>query len=90
VRVGIGGGVLVVATRFCKNAQSISAARAWRAAHESLLFDDLDAFNDRPFEWVHGYNRRRPTMAFALRTPLDILADQLGNQCRMYWPNTNA
>jgi len=63
VRVGIGGGVLVVATRLCKNAQSISAARAWRAAHESLLFDDLDAFNDRPFEWVHWYNRRRPTMA---------------------------
>lgn len=56
--------------------------------HEALLFDDLDAFNDRLFEWLHWYNAERPHHALALRTPLDILADQLGNECRMYWPNT--
>jgi hypothetical protein len=27
-------------------------------------------------------------MGIALRTPLDMLGDQLGNECRMYWSNT--
>jgi transposase InsO family protein len=58
--------------------------------HEALLFDDLDAFNHRLFEWLHWYNAERPHHGIALRIPLDILADRLGNQCGMYWPNTNA
>jgi hypothetical protein len=58
--------------------------------HEALLFDDLDAFNDRLFEWLHWYSAERPQHGIALRTPLDILADRLGNRCRMYWPNTRA
>ena len=56
--------------------------------HEDLLFGDLDAFNDRLFEWLHWYNAERPHHGIALRTPLDILAVRFGNQCRMYWPNT--
>ena len=58
--------------------------------HEDLLFGDLDAFNDHLFEWLHWYNAERPHHGIALRTPLDILADQIGNACRMYWPNTRA
>lgn len=56
--------------------------------HEDLLFTDVDAFNDRLFQWLHWYNAQRPHHSLALRTPLDILANHLGNECRMYWPNT--
>lgn len=55
--------------------------------HEDLLFGDLDAFNDRLFDWLHWFNAERPHHALGLRTPLDILADH-HHQCRMYWPNT--
>ncbi|WP_404548349.1 integrase core domain-containing protein [Dyella jejuensis] len=56
--------------------------------HEDLLFADIHAFNERLFAWLHWYNAERPHHGIALLTPLDILAQQLGHQCRMYWPNT--
>ncbi len=33
------------------------------AYREALLLDDLGAFNDRLFEWLHWYNAERPTTA---------------------------
>jgi transposase InsO family protein len=56
--------------------------------YEDLLFYDLPAFNDRLLEWLYWFNAERPHHALGLRTPLDILADHLGTECRMYWPST--
>lgn len=59
--------------------------------HEDLLFNDLDAFNDRLFDYLLWYNAQRPHHSLGLKTPLDVWADYLGDlQCRMYWPNTTA
>lgn len=56
--------------------------------HEDQLFGDLPAFNDTLFDWLYWYNAQRPHHSLGLKTPLDILAAHLGNECRMYWPNT--
>jgi transposase InsO family protein len=57
---------------------------------ESLLFDDLDAFNARLFLWLGWYNLQRPHHALALRTPIQVISDFVHQPCRMYWPNTQA
>lgn len=56
--------------------------------HETLLFEDLNTFNDKLFDYLLWYNSQRPHHALALKTPLDIVAAHLGKKCSMYWPNT--
>jgi transposase InsO family protein len=58
--------------------------------HEDLLSYDLPAFNDRLLDWLYWFNATRPHHALGLRTPLDILANHLGTECRMSWPSTTA
>lgn len=55
---------------------------------ESLLFDDLEAFNHRLFIWLGWYNLERPHHALALRTPIEVISDFVHQPCRMYWPST--
>ena len=56
--------------------------------HEELLFYDLPRFNDRLLDWLYWFNAERPHHALGLKTPLDILANHIGPECRKYWPNT--
>ena len=58
--------------------------------HEDLLFDDLPQFNQRLLDYLYWFNAERPHHALRLQTPLDILAQHLGPECRMYWPSTKA
>ncbi len=56
--------------------------------HEALLFDDLEAFNQRLFLWLGWYNLERPHHALALRTPIEVISAFVHQPCRIYWPNT--
>ena len=58
--------------------------------HEELLFYDLPQFNQRLLDWIAWFNTERPHHSLQLHTPLDILARDIGTQCRKYWPNTLA
>lgn len=58
--------------------------------NEPLLFYDLPQFNRRLLDWLDWFNAQRPHHALQLRTPLDILARHIGDECRIYWPNTGA
>ena len=56
--------------------------------HEELLFYDLPQFNLRLLQWLAWFNAERPHHSLQLKTPLDILASYVGQQCRMCWPST--
>ena len=56
--------------------------------HEDLLFGDLPQFNQRLLDYLYWFNAERPHHALRLQTPLDILAQYIGPECRMYWPST--
>jgi len=54
--------------------------------HKDLLFDDIDAFNDKLLDYLIWFNEERPHYALNLRSPMQFLKQQ--HQCNMYWRNT--
>jgi transposase InsO family protein len=54
--------------------------------HKDLLFEDLNAFNDKLLDWLIWFNESRPHYALGLRSPMQFLAEQ--HQCNMYWRDT--
>jgi transposase InsO family protein len=58
--------------------------------HEDLFFYDLPRFNHYLLDWIGWFNAERPHHGLGLLTPLDILAQYVGQECRMYWPNTHS
>lgn len=56
--------------------------------HKDLLFEDIDAFNDKLLDYLIWFNESRPHYALGLRSPMQFLAEE--HQCNMYWRNTGA
>jgi transposase InsO family protein len=54
--------------------------------HKDLLFQDLDAFNDKLLDYLIWFNESRPHYALGLRSPMQFLAEE--HQCNMYWRDT--
>lgn len=54
--------------------------------HKDLLFDDIDAFNDKLLDYLIWFNESRPHYALGLRSPMQFLAEE--HQCNMYWRDT--
>jgi transposase InsO family protein len=55
--------------------------------HKDLLFEDIDAFNDKLLDYLIWFNESRPHYALGLRSPMQFLAEE--HQCNMYWRDTN-
>ena len=55
--------------------------------NKDLLFDDLNAFNDKLLDYLIWFNESRPHYALGLRSPMQFLAEEY--QCNMYWRNTH-
>jgi hypothetical protein len=58
----------------------------WCRYHKELLFEDLDAFNDKLLDDLIWFSESRPHYALQLRSPMQFLAQE--HQCNMYWRNT--
>jgi len=56
--------------------------------HKDLLFQDIDAFNDKLLDYLIWFNESRPHYALGLRSPMQFLAEE--HQCNMYWRDTTA
>jgi len=54
--------------------------------HKDLLFDDIDAFNDKLLDYLIWFNEERPHYALNLLSPMQFLKHH--HQCNMYWRNT--
>jgi len=56
--------------------------------HKELLFEDINAFNDKLLDYLIWFNESRPHYALGLRSPMQFLAEE--HQCNMYWRDTAA
>jgi hypothetical protein len=54
--------------------------------HKDLLFEDIDAFNDKLLDYLIWFNESRPHYALGLRSPMQFLSEE--HQCNMYWRDT--
>jgi len=55
--------------------------------HKDLLFQDIDAFNDKLLDYLIWFNEEKPHHALNLRSPVQFLKQQ--HLCNMYWRNTS-
>jgi len=54
--------------------------------NKDLLFDDINAFNDKLLDYLNWFNEDKPYYALGLRSPMQFLAEE--HQCNMYWQET--
>ncbi len=57
--------------------------------NEDLLFTDLQAFNQKLFDWMLWFNAERPHWSHGQRPPLQYVAEHT-DQCQMSWTHTNS
>jgi transposase InsO family protein len=55
--------------------------------HKDLLFEDIQAFNNKLLEYLIWFNESRPHYALDLQSPMQFLKNH--HQCNMYWRDTN-
>jgi len=55
--------------------------------HKDLLFQDIDAFNDKLLDYLIWFNEQRPHYALNLLSPMQFLKQH--HLCNMYWRNTS-
>ena len=54
--------------------------------HKDLLFEDIQAFNNKLLEYLIWFNESRPHYALDLQSPMQFLKNH--HQCNMYWRDT--
>ena len=57
--------------------------------NESLLFTDLEHFNQKLADWLVKYNSVRPHKGLGLKTPVQYIIDNKP-ECNMWWTHTRA